>query len=89
MKWVLVAVTRWPPGGGADDADFVGGDVPLGGLGADEGNGALGIFKGHGCFAVIAFAMIGNAVFQEHAGDALAEFSHSQISVPSRSMARI
>jgi len=31
----------------------------------------LGIVEGHGRFAIRAFAMVGDAIFQEHGGDAL------------------
>ena len=58
-------------GGEADDANPVGRDAIIRGFGPDEGDGALGIFEGHRRFAVGAFFVIRDAIFQQHGGDAL------------------
>jgi len=59
-------------GGEADDADFGGVDVPLGGVGAGEAHGLLGVFEvGEVCGVVAGVTFwLGNAVFDEDAGDA-------------------
>ena len=58
-------------GGEADDADAVGVDVPLGGVGAGEAHGLLGVFEVGGVGGVVAgFASGWDAVFDEQAGHA-------------------
>ena len=54
-------------GGGADDADASGVELPGGGLGADGAEGALGVVE-HGGVAVAGGAQ---AVFEDEGGDAL------------------
>ena len=64
-------------GGEAEDADFVRVDVPVGGVEADEAEGALRVFEGHGGFGVRAGFGVGayrcDSVFEEDAGDALGD----------------
>ncbi len=52
-------------GGEADDADFVGVDIPVGGVGADGADGAAEVLEGGG----VAVAR-GDAVFEDEGGDA-------------------
>jgi hypothetical protein len=54
-------------GGETDDADLGGVDVPIGGVGAREAHGLLGVFEVCGVVRVTAF--FGDAVFDEQAGD--------------------
>ena len=55
-------------GGEADDADFVGVDVPLGGVGAGDADGLLGVLHVLGVFGEAA--AFGDSVFDGDAGDA-------------------
>jgi hypothetical protein len=55
-------------GGEADDADFVGIDVPVGGVGAGDAHGLLRVFEVGRVGRVAAF--FGHTVFDEEAGDA-------------------
>src|SRR5579872_3125356 len=57
-------------GGKAEDADAIGVDVPIGCVGADEAHGALGVLQSGGGFWI--WAGIGDAIFQNDAGDAFA-----------------
>ena len=56
------------PGGETEYADAMRVDVPLGGTGADEAEGALGILKRGGGFGIRTG--IGHAVFDQDAVDA-------------------
>ena len=55
-------------GGKAEDADAIGIDVPLGGVRADDAEGALRVLQGGGRFRI--GAGVGHAVFHQDAGDA-------------------
>ena len=59
-------------GGEAHDADVRGVDVPVGGVGAGDAHGLLGVFKVGGVGGIVAgfAAGLGDAVFDEDAGDA-------------------
>ena len=52
-------------GGEADDADFVREEVPCGGAGAGEADGALEVHEG-------AVAVVGDTVFEDEGGEAVA-----------------
>ncbi len=54
--------------GKAEDADAVGIEVPIGGAGANDAHGALGVLQSGGGFGI--GAGIGDAIFDEDAGDA-------------------
>src|SRR5580658_1280397 len=56
-------------GGEAEDADAAGVDVPLGGVGADDSDGSLGVFQGRGGLGHVG-AGVGDAIFDQDAGDA-------------------
>ncbi len=55
-------------GGEAEYADAIRIDVPFGGVGADEADGALCVLKGGGRFWI--WAGVGHAIFEKDAGDA-------------------
>ncbi len=59
-------------GGEAHDADVGGIDVPVGGVGAGEAHGLLGVFEVRGVGGIVAGVArgLGNAVFDQDAGDA-------------------
>ena len=57
-------------GGEADDADAVGFDVPFGGAGADDAEGAAGVGHGVVLDGVGAVGFAGEAVFEDESGDA-------------------